>query len=450
MFIVSDLVSRFGYDPDYPEAKGRVGKCGIQWSTIKDFHILFHDLPLDRMNVVFEVDSPALPALAMYIVYAERMGFPKERLRGNTRNMLYKDWFEDVAKYPPRSSFKLMVELIKYCTKFMPQWNTITFVGYNMEEAGANAVQELAFTLMAAMAVAEKCVEAGLDPDRFLPRFGFYMSCSSDFFENIAKLRALRRMWAKINKDRFGCKNSKALQSRFLVQTAGSSLTAKQPLNNIVRVTLETLSAVLAGANAIWSVGYDEALALPTEESAIMGLRTQQIIAHETNIPNVCDPLSGCYYVEWLTHKIEEEAYKLICEVNTAEEYIRRCENGWFKSQIESKAYEWHRSVEQGERVIVGVNKYQVEEGGRKPIFRINPKAEEIAIERVKKFRTERNNAKTREALTKLREEAQRVNEKWPRGGDLMEAIIEAVRGEATLGEICEVLKEVFGWGYAH
>lgn len=451
MFIVSDLATRFGIDPDHPEARGMVGKCGIHWCTIKDFERLFDGLPIDRMNVVFEVDSPAMVALAMYIVYAERRGIPKEKLRGNSRNMLFKDWFENVAKYPPEASFKLMVELIKYASRHMPLWNTITCSGYNMHEAGANAVQEIAFSLAALNAVSQECRKAGLDLDNVIPRYGWYMSSSDDFFESIAKLRALRRMWAKIAKERLGCKNPKSLQPRIHVQTAGSSLTAQQPLNNISRIMMHTLAAVLSGVNSVWPVGYDEALALPTEEAVTLSLRAQQIILHESHIPHVSDPLGGSYYLEWLTKEIEERAWKLFEEVNTTEKYIKRCKNGWFKKIVEENAYKWRQAMDRGEKIKVGVNKNVVEEEQEVSVFKIDPEIERTAKERVRKFRDERKNGKeVNAALKRLRESAERLNKAWPQEEYLMDNIIEAVRAQATLGEISDVLKDVFGWGYTY
>ena len=373
MFLASGLATRFGIDPDQPEARGMVGRGGVHWCTIKDFERLFDGLPIDQMNVVFADDSPALVNLAMYIVYAERRGIPKERLRGNSRNMLYKDWFENVAKYPPEASFKLIVELIKYASRYMPLWNTITFVGYNMHEAGANAFQELAFSLAAANAVSQQCSKAGLDLDNVLPRYGWYMSSSEDFFESIAKLRALKKMWAKIAKEKLGCKNPKSLQTRIHVQTAGSSLTAQQPLNNISRIVVQTLAAVFAGVNSIWPVGYDEALALPTEEAVSLSLRAQQIILHESHIPHVSDPLGGSYYLEWLTKEIEERAWKLFEEVDTTEEYIKRCKNGWFKKIVEENAYKWRQKIDRGEKIKVGMNKYVSDKEQKVPVFKIDP-----------------------------------------------------------------------------
>ncbi|MDY7037671.1 MAG: acyl-CoA mutase large subunit family protein, partial [Thermodesulfobacteriota bacterium] len=360
------------------------------------------------------------------------------------------DWFENVAKFPPEPSFKLMGELIRYTSSYMPLWNNITFVGYNMHEAGANAFQELAFSLAAANAVTQQCLKAGLDPDDVLPRYGWYMSSSDDFFENVAKLRALRKMWFKIARERFGCKNPKSLQARIHVQTAGSSLTAQQPLNNISRIVLQTLSAVFAGANSIWPVGYDEAIALPTEDAVTLSLRAQQIIMHESHVPHVSDPLGGSYYLESLTKEIEERAWKLFEEVDSTEEYIRRCKNGWFKKIVEENAYEWRRKIDSGEKIKVGINKYVADEEQDVPVFKIDPEIERTAIERVKQFRSTRDDSRVHASLKKLRESAEKMKSKWPQEGYLMDDIIEAVKADATLGEMCEVLKQVFGWGYTY
>jgi len=443
-----DLVSKVGLDPDSPEALGLVGRGGVNISTIEDLDRIFHDLPLDKTQIVQNIGSATMVGLAMYIVYAEKRGFTRETLGGNSMNWLYKAPFVDYAMFPPKNAFKLMAEFIKFCSRNMPRWNTTNIAGYFIEEAGGNAIQEAAFTMAAGIAITQECIKAGLHPDEFLPRFGFQFAQGNDFLEEIAKIRAIRKMWAKINKERFGCENPKSMQVRMHIHTSGCSLMAQQPLVNIIRAAFHTLGAVLSGTNALHTSAYDEALGLPTEEAATLALRTQQIVLHETHIPNVSDPLAGSYYLEWLTSKIEEEAGKLIEKIDQMG-YIKAWETGWFKDELTSSAYKWRESMDKGDRTVIGVNKYASDEGQKVPIFRIDPKIEQTAVERVREYRAKRDNASTRDALDKLREVAKRVNEDWPHGGDLMPSIIEAAKADATLGEMQGVLKEVFGWGYA-
>jgi len=387
--------------------------------------------------------------LPMYVVYAESRGFPRQALGGNSMNWLYKAPLVDYAMFPPRSAFKLMAELIHFCTKNMPRWNTTNLCGYFTEEAGGTAIQELAFTLAAGIAITEECIKVGLNPDDFLPRFGFQFAFGNDLFEEIAKLRALRRMWANINKERFGCKNPRSLQARMHVHTSGASLTAQQPLVNVIRATIQTLGAVLAGTNALHTSAYDEALSLPTEEAATLALRTQQVVLHETFVPNVSDPLAGSYYLEWLTAKLEEEAFKVIEQIDRMGGYPKAWETGWIKSQLAKSAYRWREGVDSGERVVVGLNKYAGEEELETPVFKVDPRVEEIAIERVRAYRETRDNARTKAALGRLRQVAKEVDAGWPKaGGRLVPELVETAKAQATLGEMMGVLKEVFGWGY--
>lgn len=444
-----DLVSKAGLDPDSPEARGLVGRGGVNISTIEDLDRIFHDLPLDKTQIVQNIGSATMAGLAMFIVYAESRGFPREKLGGNSMNWLYKAPFVDYAMFPPKSAFKLMAEFIKFCSRNMPRWNTTNIAGYFIEEAGGNAVQEAAFSMATGIAITEACIKAGLDPDEFLPRFGFQFAQGNDFLEEIAKIRAIRKMWAKINKERFGCKNPRSMQLRMHIHTSGCSLMAQQPLVNIIRAAFHTLGAVLSGTNALHTSAYDEALGLPTEESATLALRTQQVVLEETHIPNVSDPLAGSYYLEWLTNKIEEEATKLIGKIDQIG-YIKAWETGWFKDELTNSAYKWREGMDNGDRVVVGVNKYVSDEEQKVPVFKIDPKIEETAIERVRAYRAKRDNAKTEDALDKLREAAKRVDEEWPSGGDLMSSIIETAKANATLGEMQGILKEVFGWGYAY
>ncbi|OGW12820.1 MAG: hypothetical protein A3G93_03645 [Nitrospinae bacterium RIFCSPLOWO2_12_FULL_45_22] len=300
-----------------------------------------------------------------------------------------------------------------------------------------------------AIAVTETCMELGLHPDEFVSRYGFHFAADDDFFESIAKIRAFRRIWAKIAKERFGCKSPKSLQPILQIETSTTSLTAQQPMNNIIRAALQTLAAVLSSPNSIWTTHYDEALSIPTEESAVLCVRTQQIIYHETKVANVVDPLGGSYYVEWLTHKLEEEITKLLSKIDEMG-FFQCWRTGWFRKETEKSAYEWRKGLEKGDNIKVGLNKYVTEGEAKVPIFRVDPQVEEIAIERVKRFRAERNSDVTQASLRELKGVARQVNQDWPQGGDLMPAVLNAVRAEATLQEIMDVLKGEFGWGFVY
>jgi methylmalonyl-CoA mutase N-terminal domain/subunit len=449
IYLGCDIASQAGYDPDDPRAHGRVGSagCGYSIATGEDYVPLLEGLDLTKTYVNINHFDNIYATFPMYIVYAESQGYSRQQLRGGTQNNSYKQWFWDVASFPPRSYFKLAVDLIKFCTKEMPRWNHTNLTGYNPQEMGATPVQELAFTLAVGVVLIEECVKAGLKPDEFVPRFSFHLAFGNDFFENIAKFRALRRMWAKITKERFGCENPRSHQARIFMQTAGSTLTYQQPKNNIVRATIQTLGAVLAGVDAVDVCCYDEAYTIPTEESAVMALRTQQIILHETKIPNVTDPLGGSYYLEWLTNKIEEEAYKLISKVEELGGYIKCWESGWFKEECLRSGMKWRDDVESGKEVVVGVNKYVMAEEAPISYFEGDPEVEKTAIERVRAYRARRDSEKTKSALAKLREETKRLNEG---DGYLMPVIIDTARDHATLGEIMSVLKEELGWGYVY
>lgn len=444
--LVFDLAVKGGYDPDDPEAKGRAGFAGCHFATQDDFDRLFHDMDLTKVSVVQNVCRATLVEIAMYVAYLEKRGIPLTKVYGNSMNWLWCFAFIGNVAFPPKSAFKLITEFIIFCCKNMPQWNHTNIVSYYVEESGGSAVQEAGFAIAAGIAISEECVKAGLDPDVFLQRFGFQIAQASDFFEEIAKVRAMRRVWAKVNKERFGCKNPKALHLRMHSQTSGVTLTAQQPLNNVIRTTLETLGAVLSGTNSIQTNSYLEALSTPTEESHILALRTQQIILHETNIPNVSDPLAGSYYVETLTSKIEKEIFKIIEQVDEMGGFTKCWESGWFKDEITKSAYKWREKVTSGEKTIVGLNKYVTEEQQKVPVFKY-PDIEEEAVRRLNEYKEKRDNKKLEQALTKLREVAAMVDETWPEhSGELMPAVIEAARAEATLGELQNALKDVFGW----
>jgi methylmalonyl-CoA mutase N-terminal domain/subunit len=444
-----DIPSQHGYDPDAPEARGRVGRDGTSLSTMWDFEDFYNGRDLEKTEMFWATPDGTLPCVAQYIVYAERRGVPQEKLRFKAGNTTYRQWYWDTAAYPPREAIKLAPELISYLHKHVPMVQVQTIEGYNPAEAGASPVQEVAFGLATAIALTEECIKVGLRPDDFVPRFHGHGHSSLDLFETVAKFRAKRRMWARIFKERFGCKNPESLRLKNYPQTAGSLLHRNEPENNIIRVTIMALAQVLAGADGVWTASYDECSNIPSEKAAQIALRTQQIIYHETNIPAVVDPLGGSYYVEWLTKKIEEEAYSLLEEIDKRGGYIKCWESGWFRSEIAREARRWQESIDKGERVVVGVNKYVVDKGDHGPTFRA-PDVEEEAIRRVKAFRSQRDNEKTTAALEKLREATIKMKEEWPASCGLMfPAMIDAFRADCTIGEAQGIMKEVLGYGYA-
>lgn len=445
-FLAGDIPSNNGIDPDEPEARGRIGVCGVSLSTIKDFEILFSGLPLDRLNTILALFESSSPALALYITYAETCGYAREKLHGLSVNEIFEQICCDHPSASAKDTLKLIVEHIKYCVRNLPYWTPFRISGYSFEEAGANVVQEMAFSMAFLIAIAEEYMNAGGSPDEFMPRINLFLGFGNDFFEQIAKVRALRRMWAKTARERLGCKNLRSMRPIIAMQTAGSTFTAQQPLNNLLRAGFQTLAASLVGADVIWTTPYDEAIGIHSEESSTLAFRTQQIIYHETNIPNVTDPLGGSYYVEWLTNELENRADKLLAKVDEIG-FIKAWETGWFRSEVEKTASEHQHKVENREKIIVGVNEYAVEEEkGKIKTTEVSPHAEEIAIKRVREFKASRNNKKTQEQLKRLEETASVVKDKWPRGGDLIPAILEAAKADATMGEITKVIKDVFGF----
>ncbi len=445
-FILPDAVVQEGYDPDHPSAKKQVGVVGCNWSTTEDMKTLFHDLPLDEIGVVFASFDPSPPTLAMYQVAAERMGFSADKLRGHTVANFYRQTCWDMRSFPPESAFKIASEYFKYCSENIPLWSTISYQGYGFQEAGATPVQELAFMTATAIAFTDATIKLGLHADDFVSRYGFVFSIDDDFFEAIAKMRAFRRMWAKITKERWGCKKTSSSKAIIQTKTAGISMTAQQPLNNIVRAGIQTLAAVLGGATSIWTTHYDEAFSIPSEEAATLCLRTQQMIYHETNVAKVVDPLGGSYYLEWLTDKMEEEATSLMEKIEEMG-YENCWRDGWFRRELEKSAYEWKQNLESGESIKVGVNKYKLEEEVEINLHSPNPESEEIMISRVQEFREKRDFAKTEAALKEFRKAAEEVRDNWPdASAELMPPLVETIRADATLGESMGILKEVFGW----
>jgi methylmalonyl-CoA mutase N-terminal domain/subunit len=449
-FIAPDAVVQEGYDPDNPAAKGQIGLVGSNWSNTGDMEVLFHDLPLDKTGVVYATYDTSLPTLAMYQVTAEKMGFPAHKLRGHTVANFYRQTCWDLRSFLPENSLKVASEYIKYCTQNIPMWSPISFQGYGFQESGATPVQELAFMVATAIAFTEATLQLGINADEFVNRYGFHFAIDDDFFEAIAKMRAFRRMWARITKERWGCRKPQSYKAIIQAETAGTSLTAQQPLNNIVRAGIQTLAAALGGATSIWTTHYDEALSIPTEESATLCLRTQQIIYEETNVAKVVDPLGGSYYLEWLTDRVEEEATKLIQRIEEMG-YVNCWKDGWIRRELERSAFEWRQKIESREKIKVGVNKYQVKEEMEINLHKPDLKAEAIMVKRVKKFRKERDSKKAEAALAELKKVAVDVRDNWPKASaELMPYLVEAVRADATLEESMGVLKETFGWNYIY
>ncbi len=437
--IAFDLPTQIGYDSDDPMSRGEVGKVGVAIDSLADIEVLFDRIPLERVSTSMTINSPAIVLLAMYVVAAEKQGVSAEQLKGTIQNDILKEY---VARgtyiFPPQPSLRLITNTFQWCSRNMPVFNTISISGYHIREAGSTAVQEVAFTLANGITYVQAAIDAGLELDVFARRLAFFFNCSSDFLEEIAKFRAARRLWARIMKERFGTGKPASQMMRFHTQTAGNTLAAQQIDNNIVRVTVQALAAVLGGTQSLHTNSKDEALSLPTEESVRTALRTQQIIAHESGVANTVDPLAGSYYIEQLTDRIEQQASELIKKIEDAGGVVACIEEGFIQRQIENSAYEFQLEIERGERVIVGVNQFQVEEKSRTPVLRVDPAVEQEQVKRLAQLRKNRDNISVGHALENL-ERAARSDE------NLMEPVLDCVRKYATIGETCNVLRQVFG-----
>ena len=437
--VAFDYPTLYGYDTDDPEAEGEFGKCGVAISSLADMEILFEGIPLNEVTTSMTINGPAAVVWAMYIAAAEKQGVPQEKLGGTIQNDILKEYIAQKSFiFPPEPSMRLIVDTFEYGSKYLPRWNTISISGYHIREAGATAAQELAFTLADGFAYVEEAVKRGLKLDDFASRLSFFFNAHNDFFEEIAKYRAARRIWAREMRAHFGAKNPRSWWLRFHTQTAGVSLTAQQPENNVVRVAIQALAAVLGGTQSLHTNSMDEALALPSEMASRVALRTQQIIAHESGVPNTIDPLGGSYYLEALTNRLEKETYRIFEEIEALGGVIPAIEVGYFQRKIAESAYKHQRAIDSGDRLIVGVNKYQLDEPLRIPLLRVDPEGERRQRQRLARVRRERDNEKLRRRLEALREAA-----KSPE--NLMPYILDAVRAYGTLGEICGVLREVFG-----
>jgi methylmalonyl-CoA mutase N-terminal domain/subunit len=437
--VAFDLPTQMGYDSDHPLADGEVGKVGVAISSIRDMERLLEGIPLDKVTTSMTINATAGILLALYVAVARRRGLAERELGGTVQNDVLKEYIaRGTYIYPVGASLRITGDIITYCAEKLPKWNPISISGYHIREAGSTAVQEVAFTLANGIAYVDEVRRRGIEIDSFAPRLAFFFNAHSDFFEEIAKFRAARRMWARIMRDRYGARSPSSLMLRFHTQTAGSSLTAQQPENNVVRVALQALSAVLGGTQSLHTNAEDEALALPTERSARTALRTQQIIAYESGVASTVDPLGGSYYIEKLTDQVEEAAWDYLERIDKMGGTIAALDAGFQSGEIQEAAYRWQTDVDEGKRVIVGVNRFTSEEEPPSDIYRADPALQAQQVERLRKLKAERDSEAVRSALKRLRDAAR---------GDtnLMPHIVEAVEAESTLGEISDALREVFG-----
>ena len=438
--VAFDLPALMGRDADDPLSEGEVGKCGVAVSSLEDMEIVFHGIPLDKVSTSMTINGPAAMFLAFYLAVAEKQGIPFEKIRGTLQNDILKEYIAQKEWiYPPRPSMRIIVDMIEYCTKQVLQWNTISISGYHIREAGSTAAQELAFTLADGFAYVEAALERGLDIDEFAPRLSFFFNAHNDFFEEIAKYRAARRIWAKRMRYTYGAKHSRSWLLRFHTQTAGCTLTAQQPENNIVRVAYQALAGVLGGTQSLHTNSMDETLALPSEKAVKMALRTQQVLAHETGVAYTADPLGGSFYVEQLTNKMELAAEEYFNKIDKLGGVIPAIEKNFFQQEIARAAYVYQLEIERKERIIVGVNDFvESDEKVEIPILLIPEEVERSQIKRLQKLRKKRNNSRVKETLVALKQGAQGSQ-------NLMPLLIDCARTYCTLGEMVNTLKEVFG-----
>ncbi|NOZ27862.1 MAG: methylmalonyl-CoA mutase family protein [Chloroflexi bacterium] len=438
--VAFDLPTQMGYDADHPLVQGEVGKVGVAISSLADMETLLEGIPLDRVSISMTINAPAAILLAMVIAVAKKQGVSLERLRGTVQNDILKEY---VARgtyiFPPEPSLRLTVDLFRFCARHVPRWNTISISGYHLREAGCTAVQEVAFTLANAIEYVQAAIGAGLNVDDFAGRLSFFFNAHNNFFEEIAKFRAARRMWARIMRERFGAQRPRSWQLRFHTQTGGSTLTAQQVDNNIVRVTIQALAAVLGGTQSLHTNSKDEALSLPTEESVQLALRTQQIIAYESGVADVVDPLAGSYFVEYLTSEIEKRALEYIAKIDEMGGALRAIERGYIQREIQEAAYRTQQAIERGEQVVVGVNRFVTEAEPPAEILRVDEEVQAAQVRRLQQVRASRDHHKVAELLGQLEAAARQPD------AELMPLFVECVEHYVTLGEICDVLRRVFG-----
>jgi len=437
--VAFDLATQIGYDSDDLICYGEVGKVGVAIDTLADMETLFDGIPLDKVSTSMTINAPAAVLLAMYIAVAEKQGIPANKLSGTIQNDILKEY---VARgtyiFPPKPSMRLITDIFAYCSKEVPRWNTISISGYHIREAGATAAQEIGFTLANGIAYVQAAIEAGLEVDQFAKRQSFFFNAHNDLLEEVAKFRAARRLWADIMKNRFGAKNEKSMMLRFHTQTGGSTLTAQQPLNNIVRVAIQTLAAVLGGTQSLHTNSYDEALALPSEESVGIALRTQQIVAHESGVAETVDPLAGSYYIENKTNQIESDARKYIDKIDALGGVVPAIEKGYIQKEIQNSAYRYLKEVEKNERIIVGMNKFKIAKEHKPNLLKVDLNVQDEQVKKLQNVKQQRDSLAVEESLTRLKQVANSTE-------NIMPAILSAVKAYATLGDICNVMREVYG-----
>ena len=437
--VAFDLPTQIGYDSDNDMSLGEVGKVGVAIDSLKDMEMLFNGIPLDKVSTSMTINAPAPVLLAMYIAVAEKQGVAPDKLKGTIQNDILKEYIaRGTYIFPPVPSMRLITNIFEFCFKEMPLWNTISISGYHIREAGSTAVQEVAFTLADGIAYVDAAIKIGLKVDDFAPRLSFFFNAHNDLLEEVAKFRAARRLWAKIMKERFGAKNEKSLMLRFHTQTAGCTLTAQQADNNIARVTIQALAAVLGGTQSLHTNSRDEALALPAEDSVRIALRTQQVLAYESGVTETVDPLAGSYYVETLTNEIEKQALEYIEKIDKLGGVTQAIEKGFIQQEIQNSAYQYQKDIEESKRIVVGVNKFKIEEGSPKGLLKVNPEVGRRQVEDLKKLKGQRDDHKVKGNL-KLLEKAAKTD------ANLMPLILDCVKSYATLGEICDVLRSIFG-----
>jgi len=437
--VAFDLPTQMGYDADHPFSEGEVGKVGVSISSLEDMETLLNGLPLDRISTSMTINATASILLALYIAVAKKQGIPLHKLSGTVQNDILKEYIaRGTYIYPPQHSMRIITDIFRYCSENMPRWNTISISGYHIREAGSTAAQEVAFTLSNAVSYVQAAVNAGLDIDTFAGQLSFFFNSHNNLFEEVAKFRAARRMWAHIMRDRFHARDPRSMMLRFHTQTAGSTLTAQQPDNNIVRTAYQALAAVLGGTQSLHTNSKDEALSLPTEESARVALRTQQILAYETGVADVVDPLAGSYYVESLTNAIEEQAQNYIKQIDALGGSVRAIERGFMQAEIEQAAYEYQHALEEQRAIVVGVNRFVLENEARPHLMRVDPTVGNRQVAKLADLRQRRDNARVQQALAALERGAAGTE-------NLLPLIVSAVEAYATLGEISDTMRRVFG-----
>jgi len=437
--VAFDLPTQIGYDSDHPMSDGEVGKVGVAIDSLRDMEILFDGIPLGEVSTSMTINSTAAVLLSMYIVVAEKQGFSADKLTGTIQNDILKEYIaRGTYRFPPKPSMRIINDIFEYCSGNVPKWNTISISGYHIREAGSNAVQEVAFTLADGIAYVDAAIKSGLDVDVFAPRLSFFFNAHNNLLEEVAKFRAARKLWAEIMKERFEAKKEKSMMLRFHTQTAGCTLTAQQPDNNIVRVAIQTLAATLGGTQSLHTNSRDEALALPNEDSVMIALRTQQIVAYESGIADTADPLAGSYYVEELTDKIYEKAKKYITRIDELGGMVEAIEKGFVQQEIQDSAYAYQLEVERGEQVVVGVNKFQIKENPPSNLLKVDPSIQVSQIAKINDVKASRDNDLVKVKLEAIKKAAESTE-------NLMPKILEAVKAYATLGEITGTMQEVFG-----